>query len=167
MKRLPYLMLVLMVAACSSINCPVDNIVSTQYKILNSDGTEWKLTDTMTIISTRMDGKDTSLYNQGIGISAFSIPISYSHPEDILVFHFDNTIVNDSDSIGIHVVDTVWVKKDDYPHFESVDCNTSFFHELTGVRCTHNYIDSIVIKNTSVTYDTETVHFLLYPKSSL
>lgn len=171
MKRLPYLLIVLMVAACSSIDCPVENVVSTQYQVLDSAGAQLKLTDTLTIISTRKDGRDTSLldptlYNKGINISSFSLPISYSHPEDILVFYFDNTIVTDSDSIGLHLVDTVWVKKDDYPHFESVDCNTSYFHTLTGVRCTHNYIDSIVIKNTDVTYDTEKVHFLLYPKSS-
>ena len=63
------------------------------------------------------------------------------------------------------VVDTVWIKKDDYPHFESVDCNTTFFHTLTNVRYTRNYIDSIVINNPSVTYDSKTVHFYLYPKS--
>jgi len=66
----------------------------------------------------------------------------------------------------VHVVDTVWIKKEDHPHFESVDCNTVFFHTLTNVRHTRNYLDSIVIKNTSVTFDDETVHFKLYPKSN-
>ena len=171
MRKLLYLMLLMMGVACSSIDCPVENVVSTQYQVLDTSGTKLKLTDTLTVVSKRLDGKDTSLldptlYNKGINISEFSLPISYSHPEDILLFHFDNTVISDSVNINLHVVDTVWVQKVDLPHFESVDCNSSFFHELTGVHCTHNYIDSIVIKNTSVTYDAGTVHFLLYPKIS-
>ena len=161
MKRLLYLLLaVLLIVACSSVDCPVDSTVTTLYKLLNSDGTELALTDTLTIKSARMDGKDTVIYNKGISISEFTLPISYSHPEDVLVFCFDN---NNNDSL--HVVDTVWIKKDDYPHFESVDCNTTYFHTITGVRYTRNYIDSIVINNPSVSYDSQTVHFYLYPKS--
>jgi hypothetical protein len=59
----------------------------------------------------------------------------------------------------------VWVKKEDFPHFESVDCNASFFHRLTDVRHTRHYIDSIVISNPSVDYDQKTEHFRLYPKT--
>ena len=165
MKRFTYLFLVLLIAACSSIDCPVDAIVQTKYQIRNSDGKELKLTDTMTIISTRLDGQDVSLldptlYNKGIDISEFSIPISYQHLEDVLAFHFDNSNSN------VHMVDTVWIKKEDIPHFESVDCKASFFHEITDVRHTRHYIDSLVLLNRSVTYDRNTVHFRLVPKSS-
>lgn len=160
MKRLSYLLLGALMVACSSVDCPVDSTVATLYQVRNSDGTELTLSDTVTVSMTRADGTDT-LFNKGIGISSFSLPISYSHPEDVLVFHFDN---NNNDSL--HVVDTVWIKKDDYPHFESVDCNTTYFHTITDVRFTRNYIDSIVINNPSVTYDSQTVHFYLYPKSS-
>ena len=147
-KRLAYLLLVMMLmAACSSIDCPVNNTVATLYQIRNSDGTDINILD-------------SALYNKGIGISSFSLPISYLHPEDVLVFKFDNS------NKDLHVADTVWIKKDDYPHFESVDCNTSYFHTLTGVKYTSHYIDSIVIKNPSVTYDYETVHLYLYPKSN-
>lgn len=160
MKRLSYLLLGALMVACSSVDCPVDNSVTTLYQIRNSDGTELTLTDTLTVKSTRNDGKDTIIYNKGISISEFALPISYLHPEDVLVFSFDNEN-NDS----LHVADTVWIKKDDYPHFESVDCNTTYFHTITDVRFTCNYIDSIVINNPSVTYDSQTVHFYLYPKS--
>ena len=81
--------------------------------------------------------------------------------KDVLVFSFDNDNNN-----NLHVTDTVWIKKEDYPHFESVDCSAAFFHIITDVRYTRNYIDSIVIKNPSVTYDSKTVHFYFYPKSS-
>ncbi len=165
MKRVVYLFALALIVGCSSVDCPVDNTVATHYQILNSNGDELEISDTMTVVSTRADGKevtvfDTVLYNKGIDISEFTLPISYSHPEDVLVFQFDNS--NNS----IHVKDTVWLKKEDYPHFESVDCNTTFFHTLTDVKCTHHYIDSIVINNPKVNYDSQTVHLFLYPKSN-
>ena len=160
MKRVTYLLLGVLLTACSSIDCPVESTVATLYQVRNSDGTELKLADTLTVATTRADGNDT-LYNKGIGISEFTLPISYKHPEDVLVFSFDNQNNND-----LHVTDTVWVKKDDYPHFESVDCNAAFFHKIIDVKYTRNYIDSIVINNPSVTYDSQTVHFYLYPKGS-
>ena len=159
-KRIPYLLLVVLMTACSSIDCPVDATVTTQYQIKNSDGTEPTLSDTMTVTSVRSDGKDTILYNKGIGISKFTLPVSYTHPEDVLVFQFDNSNNN------LHITDTLWIKKYDYPHFESVDCNTTYFHTITDVKYTCNYIDSIVINNSSVTYDSQTVHLYLYPKSN-
>ena len=159
-KRIPYLLLVVLMTACSSIDCPVDATVTTQYQIKNSDGTEHTLSDTMTVTSVRSDGKDTILYNKGIGISKFTLPVSYTHPEDVLVFQFNNSNNN------LHITDTLWIKKYDYPHFESVDCNTTYFHTITDVKYTCNYIDSIVINNSSVTYDSQTVHLYLYPKSN-
>ena len=169
MKRLPYICLLMLLAACSSIDCPVNSIVETIWKVYDGEGQELKLSDTLTVTTVRRDGKEITVLNGRNDTvlnklaekSMFNLPISYSHPEDIFVFHFDN---NNNDSL--HVTDTVWIKKDDYAHFESVDCNTIFFHTLTNVRYTKNYIDSIVIKNPSVTYDYETVHLHLYPKSS-
>ena len=160
MRKLLIFVCMACMVACSSIDCPVENTVSTLYNICNSDGSALTLTDTMTVTSKRKDGTDVDLlFNLGIDIDHFTIPISYSHPEDVLIFTFSN-VNNDS----LHVVDTVWVKKNDIPHFESVDCSASFFHRLTAVRCTHQYIDSIVINTPSVTYDQTTVHFRLYPK---
>ena len=161
MKRLPYILFVMLLAACSSVDCPVNSIVETIYNVYDSEGNELALSDTLTVTSARMDGQDTTLLNKLVDKETFNLPISYSHAEDMLMFHFDNGNNN------LHVTDTVWIKKDDYPHFESVDCNAIFFHTLTGVRYTRNYIDSIVIKNPSVTYDYQTVHFYFYPKGSL
>ena len=177
MKGLLYVMVILFTihcslftTSCSSIDCPVQNTVSVQYEIRDKVGKALSITDSLSVISTRRDGKDILLnfttrvddqkiiLNKLVGESAFSLPISYSHPEDILYFCFKDSVKT--------VVDTVWIKKDDIPHFESVDCSASFFHELTDVRHTHNAIDSLVLVNRSVTYDVQTVHFYLYPKTS-
>ena len=160
MKRLSYLLLGVLMVACSSVDCPVDSSVTTLYQFRNSDGTEYKLSDTLTVTSQGAGGKDTTLYNKAVNVTSLALPISYEQPEDVLAFHFDNS------NKDLHVVDTVWLKKDDYPHFESVDCSATYFHTITGLRYTCNNIDSIVINNPSVTYDSQTVHFYLYPKSS-
>ena len=146
----------LVMSSCSSIDCPVQNVVSVQYEIRDKAGEALSITDSLSVISERKDGQYVSL-NRLIGKSAFSLPISYSHPEDVLFFCFKDSVKT--------LVDTVWIKKDDIPHFESVDCSAAFFHELTNVSHTHNAIDSLVIVNTSVNYDVNTVHFYLYPKT--
>jgi len=144
------------VVSCSSIDCPVNSLVLTQYQFTSSGGQALSLLDTLTVATTRKDGSDT-VFNKGVNISTFYLPISYSHPEDKLVFHFDGE--------GQHVTDTLWIKKDDIPHFESVDCNASFFHRLTDIRCSHNCLDSVVIINPSVTNDDTVIHVYLYPKT--
>jgi hypothetical protein len=139
-----------------------------QYEIRDKEGKALAITDSLSVITTRVNGENFELdittrennqatvLNKLIGKSAFSLPISYSHPEDILYFCFKNSEKT--------VIDTVCIKKDDIPHFESVDCAAAFFHELTDVKLTHHAIDSLVLINTSVTYDTKTIHFYLYPK---
>ena len=159
----------LVIISCSSIDCPVANTVSVQYEVRDKAGKALPLTDSLSVVTTRLDGKNILLdittrendqkvlLNRLTGKSSFSLPISYSHPEDILYFCFTDSVKT--------LVDTVWIKKDDIPHFESVDCAAAFFHELTDVKHTHHAIDSLVLINTSVDYDVQTVHFYLYPKT--
>lgn len=141
----------LLAYACSSIDCPVQNTVYTVYKLTPNGEQVDTLRDTMYVFSHRYDGTDTLIFNAGIGLTTFSLPISYSHPEDSLFFLF----VNRPDFIEL---DTVLIKKQDIPHFESVDCSASFFHRLTAVRSTHNVIDTIAINKDFVDYDAETPH---------
>lgn len=159
MRKMFLFVVVVWLTACSTIDCPVENTVSVQYEIRDKAGKELAITDSLSIISTRQDG-DYIILNRLSNKSSFSIPISYAYPEDVLYFCFKNL---DNDSI---VVDTVCIEKDDFPHFESVDCNASFFHEITDVHHTRHYIDSLVLLNKSVTYDQTTVHFRLVPKRS-
>ena len=85
------------ISSCSSIDCPVQNTVNTKYKLVKADGTTDTLnTDTLWIWSPRANGKasrdyqldddDTLLINSLCGPSAtsFSIPISYTLPEDVV-----------------------------------------------------------------------------------
>ena len=153
------LIAVLLVSACSTIDCPVQNTVYTVYNLYTSDQRVDTLRDTMYVYTHRRDGSDTLLFNSGIGLTAFSLPISYSHPEDTIFF----LTMKDR---AVASVDTVFIKKEDIPHFESVDCSASFFHRLTAVRSTHYAIDSIVISKNFVDYDATSPHFHLYLKHS-
>ncbi len=156
MRKWLFLFVVSFIVSCSSIDCPVENVVATRYQFRSTSGDSLIIGDTLTVLSFDKEGKLITLYNKGTGKATIPLPISYSHPEDFLIFDFF--------SGTSHVYDSVWVKKDDIPHFESVDCNAAFFHQLTGVRYTTHVIDSIVIKNSFVDYDRTRVHFYLYPK---
>ena len=147
---------VVVLLACTSIDCPVQNTVRTVYAFRNVEGTADTLKDTMMVVSARINRTDTTLLKWSTGVKQFSLPIGYANPEDTLYFVFRNG--------SFRAIDTVWIKKENIPHFESVDCSAAFFHELIAVRSTHNAIDSIVIKNSSVTYEPDTEHFHLYLK---
>lgn len=155
-RRLVGIAAVGVLISCSTIDCPVNSLVETKYEFYSSTGETLTLLDTLTVVTARQDGSDT-VYNKGTKISSFSLPISYSHPEDVFVFRINGD--------GWQKADTVWIKKEDRPHFESVDCNPLFFHDLTAVKCTHNLLDSIVINNPSVTNDDQVVHLYVYPKT--
>ena len=141
---------ILFLFACSSIDCPVKNTVAVYYVISSyNDAGEMvadSLRDTLWVWTRRADDEDTLVLNRLVDKSRFSLPISYNHPEDVLIFATRDTSL-------AWTLDTVWLKKDNIPHFESVDCSAHFFHQLTNVRCTHDAIDSLVISNPSVTYD--------------
>ena len=145
--------LLLLLGACSNINCPIQTKVLTRYEIRNATGLD-TLHDTLYVWTKRIDGQDT-LLNRLIGTSSFQLNISYSDPEDTLVFFM-------ADTAGVRTLDTLWLKKDNIPHFENVDCAAHFFHRITDVRCTHRGIDSVVIVNPKVDYDQERTHLYIY-----
>lgn len=142
--------------ACSSIDCPVQNTVATQYAIMGADGKAATLADTLYVWSRRADGRDT-LLNRLTGTESFSLPIGYANPEDTLIFYI-------TDSYHQQTLDTVFLKKENIPHFESVDCAAHFFHRLTAVRSTHYGIDSITIANPHVNYDQSYTHLNIFLK---
>lgn len=171
MRKIVYVfLLVAAITACTSIDCPVKNRVYTLYDLKKADGTADTLTnDTLWVWSQRVDGTDTVIsrdlqgtlelnYFHGTTASSFELPISYTQPEDVLYMLLRN-------KQGTNYVDTVRIKKENIPHFESVDCQAAYFHEITSVATTHNIIDSIVIKNPNVSYGATTAHFYIYFKA--
>lgn len=160
MRRIiPILFILLSLSACSSIDCPIKNTVYTVYNLYKSNGSVDTLADTITIYAQRMNGSDTILINKDVKIKTFSLPVSYTLPEDILFF-------NITDTAGNSKKDTLWIAKENTPHFESVDCSPNYFHTLTGIKYTRHAIDSVVIFNNNVTYDASKEHFHIYFKNN-
>ncbi len=152
-KIIPCLVfMVLAMVGCTSLDCPLNNTTYTKYRLMGNITT---LNDTMTISTTKTEGTDSVLINKDVKVDSFILPMSYHQPED--VFYFE--IKNQENQV---FKDTVTVKKEDFSHFESVDCNPAFFHTITEVKTTHNLIDSIVINNKDVNYDASKAHFYIY-----
>lgn len=162
MRRLPIYVIAIMllgVSACSSIDCPMNSLVFTQYQLRTSTGLVDTLYDTLTISTKRaIDGNDSVLINRNVRTTEFSLPISYAHQQDVFFFETIDTLTKAT------TYDTVTVTKEDRPHFESVDCSPSYFHTITAVSSTNNAIDSIVLIHPDVNYDTSRKHFNIYFK---
>ncbi|MBR6494162.1 MAG: hypothetical protein IKT22_02685, partial [Prevotella sp.] len=101
---------------------------------------------------------DSVLINQVTNVDSFILPVSYNRPQDVLYFERINTRVGS-------LIDTVVIEKQDFPHFESIDCNPAYFHVIKRVRHTHLGIDSIVINQENVNYDASKPHLLVYFKN--
>lgn len=147
----------LFLSACSSIDCPLNSIVQTAYKL---QGDVTALPYVLTVSVSRNDGNDTIVLNQISQVDSFCLPISYQHPADTL--YFDVTTTE-----GEQYLDTVTLKKDDHQHFHSVDCAGSFFHTLNGVSTTRHALDSITIHSPHVTNEINEAHLYIYFKSDL
>lgn len=145
------------VCACSSIDCPVQNSVYTNYALYKADQQVDTLKDTLSVLTFTASGSDTIIFNRGVGLTSFSLPISYVNPCDTFYFGLKPAGENTEWS-----TDQVVVSKTNTPRFESVDCQVAYFHTITSVETTHNFIDSIVINNPNVDYDTERKHFKIY-----
>lgn len=146
-------------SACSSIDCPLNNRTYASFKLA---GDVTKLVDTLTISTPRnIDNpeEDTVLINRLVDTDSLSLPMSYQRTEDIYIFTF---VQKDTE---LKTIDTLWVSKENEPHFESVDCNPVMFHTIKDVRFTQRAIDDIKVNYNKVTYNDAKAHFLIYLKN--
>ena len=152
MRRLLYLLIgVATLAACSTIDCPLNNTVYAKYVLR---GPVTTLPDMLTISTMISGDSDSVLINQQENTDSFSLPMSYNRPEDVLVMQTNN------------LFDTIKVEKTNTPHFESVDCGVNYFHTITNVTYARHAIDSVVIHHNFVNYDASQQHFYIYFKES-
>lgn len=157
-KKLSHLFLlpaVMATAACTSIDCPLNNRVYTNYCLQTAEHKVDTMKLYMTVSTNRTEGSDTVIINKDVDVTQFSLPISNAHSTDVF-------FVELADTLGHSSLDTISVSKEDHMHFESTDCAPSYFHTLTNVSSTHNAIDSVVINTNTVDYDTTKKHFYIY-----
>ena len=95
--------LLLLTIACSSIDCPVQNVVATIYKMEKADGTADTLHDKLSILTRRSNGILDTLVNNSTNTTLLQLPVGYTNPEDTLLFEV-------TDASGIYS-DSVYIKK--------------------------------------------------------
>lgn len=162
-KGLLYLILtggaVMTALSCSTSGCPLNNTVYSTYGFYAFiDGKEEavQIQDTMTV---KACGTDSILINRLTGQSKMELPISYNAPTDTLCLEFTN-------ANGQLRTDTIWLDKENYPHYESPECPSSMFHVVTQIRFTRNLIDSVLVVNPNINYNASE-NFKIYFRSDI
>jgi len=150
-----FIVAVVLLSGCSSIDCPLNSRVSATYRFAGATNNIASVSVATTIDAA--EGNDSVLINLQTNIDSVALPMSYARAEDTFYFSFATT---DDTTI----CDTVVVAKQDQPHFESVDCNPAIFHTITDVRYTKNVIEKIDINNNTVTYNADKAHFIIHLK---
>ena len=116
----------------------------------NTDGTSLTLSDTLTVTV-----RDSIILNRLTNGTSIRLPMSYNAKADTLVFHYKPEGALQS------ISDTVVVTKTNTPHFVSLDCARSMFHNITNVTWSHRIpdetykyaIQQVVVKNADVNYE--------------
>ena len=137
-----------LILSCEGIDCTLNNVVTLNIGFYKSeDGAKASVADTLNIIA---EGTDSVLLNRGLNLQSVSIPISYWQEADTLHMKFSG----DEDGNTYEYDLVLRVAKSNMPHFESPDCPTTMFHEITKVDYDDPYhlTDSIVVENTAVNY---------------
>ena len=150
LRALPLAMMLVVLTACTSKDCPLNNLVKVNLIMKNGNET---LADTLTITAIRTSS-DT-IFNSGVNISNLAIPVSYTQEEDLLQITLNDTL-------GNTYKDTLTIRKTNQIHFEAVDCPPNYFHTLTGITTTCHAIDSVVIKNPNIDYDSSKENIYIY-----
>ena len=140
---------ILLLAACESYDCTLNNTVA-MYGTFDRDGSAMAISDTLTITSGK---SGPVLLNRSVNTSKLTLPLSYWQTEDTLVFSVRG---KNSEGVGYLLRDTVWVTKTNQVHYESPDCPTTLFHTIQDVRNTNEFIKSITVIRSSVNYETTT-----------
>lgn len=145
--------------SCDSTSCPLNNTVYSTYgfyAIMNGNEEAVQIQDTLTV---KASGTDSILINRLTGQNKIELPVSYNAPTDTLCFEFINTN-------GLSRTDTIWLDKENYPHYESPECPASMFHVVTSIRYTRNLIDSVLVVNPNLNYNASE-NFKIYFRSDL
>ncbi len=93
--------------------------------------------------STAQQRNDTILLNRLTNASTMSLPMSYFHDSDTIIFTYAR----------ISLKDTIKIQHESYPHVELPECGTYRFHTLKSITATDAAIDHIEISSSHVNYE--------------
>ena len=152
---LAFLITLVGVYSCDSIDCTLNNTVVMTCIFYQNDKAV-QVNDMLSITAA-----DTSivLLNKESGVSTLKLSLSYFQPIDTLLLNLSGD--------EYIVTDTLWIEKTSYTHFESPDCPVNMFHNITSVRSTHLFIDSVTITQPDVNFaEHENLQIHLYSSAN-
>lgn len=149
-----FILVVTALFSCDTIDCTLYNTVEMRCNFYQN-GNAAQINDTLTITAM---GTDKVLLNRKYMVSTMVLPLSYFNPVDTLILKVTGK--------DYEATDTMWIEKTSYNHFESPDCPVNMFHNITAVRSTHLFIDSISITHPDVNFsDHENLQIHFYPSA--
>ncbi len=102
--------------------------------------------DTIYSLTVTALGTDSIIVNNQTNVQTLSLPLAYALDSTVLVFHYDYA-TDPANS------DTIYIKQNNVPFFESMECGYSMIQTITGIRYTKHQIDSIYIRNINANTD--------------
>lgn len=143
-------MLLLALVGCTSIDCPLDNVVMMQCNFyLSETETPYKLDHELTV---RPAGCDTVLLNRITDVESILLPLKEGADQDTLLLHFVS-------KTGQEATDTLFVNHTRQLHFESLDCPNSVFHQIHAARVTSHALSELPLTADSVSIVRSTVDY--------
>jgi hypothetical protein len=130
--------LLLIVDSCSDGSC-IDETESLLKANLYVYGGAIKAPDSLTVYALNMPSE--KVYNKASNVTTALIPLNPTATESVFIFRIN----------GIN--DTVKFRYTSYPHLISKECGYTYYHDLDKdpFECTNHIIDTIEIKNSTIT----------------
>lgn len=153
-----------LLVACSSVDCGTSGRVTCNFAIQDEDGNSYDIPYYLSVTITKsIDGSDTTIVNKQYATSSLNLPMSYVGENDTYTF----TIADDDENPTVTVTDKITISKTSKPHFEDVECMVRYFHTITDVESTTNYIEDFELKDDYVTNNAQVTNIILRVRSTL
>lgn len=89
-----------------------------------------------------VNGTDSLVVNHLTQTTELTLPMCYTQECDTVILRYEET-----------VDDTLFVEHTNTPVFISMDCGTAMYHNITGIRHTDVFIDSVAVAYPFIDFD--------------
>ena len=143
-----FIALLTSLSSCSMQPCYEETDPAVNTMLLVSGTGETATADSLRVYSHT--ATDTLKFVNERAISYFSMPLDPASDESVFIITLNG------------VTDTAFIRYDRRPHLVSPECGYTLVSDITGLKTTHNIIDTLIIDNRSVTLNGEKNLHLFY-----
>lgn len=131
----------LLISACSTQACYDDTDPMVNIGLFASGAGTVKKSTSLNVTGVA-DPSSVQIFS-ATTVASFSVPLDPVHNTSVFIITLNG------------VADTAIINYTSFIHIVSPECGYTFYNEITGLRTTHNIIDSLNIENKSVTLNGE------------